>query len=826
MKKIFFLLLLIPNVVSAQYLISGKVSDQNGQALPGVTVRLTPGFLLTATDENGLYKINAVSDGSYVLQFSSMGYATDEMRVKVQGADVSLNITMKESSTELEMYTVNATRASEESGVAHTNVSKEDIAKNNVGIDLPYLVDQTPSVVVTSDAGTGIGYTGIRIRGSDPTRVNVSLNGIPVNDAESQGVWWVNMPDFASSTDNIQIQRGVGTSTNGAGAFGGSMNLQTNVLHELPYAEMNNAFGSFQTRKHTLKAGTGLISGKFTFDMRLSQITSDGFVDRATSNLKSFYTSSAWYGDKTSLRLNIFSGKEKTYQSWNGVPSALLKGDSLGIQDYIFGNGLYADQIQNLYNSDPRTFNLYTYENETDNYRQDHYQLFFNHQLNAYWLINAAGYFTHGEGYYEQYKRDHAFADYGLNDFVVGSDTLTSTNLIRQLWLDNDVYGFIASLHYAKGKLESVLGGGWNKYEGLHFGEIVWMENASNASAGYRWYENIGTKTDGNVYWKTNYRLNEKFSAYADLQLRSIRYQFLGYDRNMNNVTQTVDFLFFNPKAGMNFKLDARQKVYASFGVGNKEPNRDDLTNSTPDSRPLHETLFDYEAGYRFSNAKVNAGLNAYFMQYKNQLVLTGKINDVGAYTRVNIENSYRAGLELDFAWKISRVLHWQANATFSQNKISDYTEYIDNWDTWGQDSVYYAKSDLAFSPNFVSGSEFTFTAWETYRKNDQGKAELRHKVDVSWISKYVGKQFIDNTSDATRALDAYWVNDVRLSYTFVKKKAAEIRLNVLMRNVLNEVYESNAWVYRYYYAGSYRKLDGYFPQAGRNFLVGLDIRF
>ncbi len=804
MKKFLFLCgaLWLSPALFAQYSISGKITDEHGQALIGASVKADGTLRNTTSDREGTYLLRNLTPGNYTLEISFVGYKKETRNVTISDAALTENFTLVYSATQFDEIALQATRISENTGIAVTNVSKKDIDKNNLGVDLPYLLDQTPSVVVSSDAGTGIGYTGIRIRGSDATRINVTVNGIPINDAESQGMFWVNMPDFASSTDNIQVQRGVGSSTHGSGAFGGSINLQTNTVHEKAYGEFSNAFGSFNTRKHTFKAGTGLINNRFTFDARLSALSSDGYIERAASELKSFYTSSAYIGKNNSVRLNIFSGKEHTYQAWGGVPP---------------------DSMQTN-----RRYNPYTYDNETDNYTQTHYQLFYNQQLSRYWMANVALHYTRGLGYYEQYKEDRDFEEYGLTPLVIGSDTVSSTDLIQRRWLDNHFYGGVYSLRYERSGLEAILGGGWHVYEGAHFGEIIWARYASDSDIRKRYYDNDARKSDFNVYGKVNYRFNTRFSAFADLQLRTVAYDFLGFNQYLENVQQQARFTFFNPKAGLSYDWNNTHRVYASFAVGNKEPNRDDFTESSPTTRPTHETLYDTEAGYVYTGNRVVASVNAYYMDYHNQLVLTGKINDVGAFTRINIKDSYRAGLEMQAQWRITRRIHVAANATLSQNKILNFTEYIDNWDTWGQDSVVYSKTDIAFSPSLIAGVEVGFRLFSRTRELVRGeeKAERAQHLDIAWISKYVGEQYIDNTSSRERMLPAYHVGDVRLTYTLARRPGTELRINLLARNVFNEMYSANAWVYRYISAGTFTRDMGYFPQAGTNFLVGVDFRF
>ena len=702
---------------------------------------------------------------------------------------------------ELDEVNVNALRASEKTPMTFTNISKDAIEEQNLGQDLPYLLSTTPSLVTTSDAGAGVGYTGFRVRGSDPTRINVTINGIPLNDSESQGVWWVNMPDFSSSIDNIQIQRGVGSSTNGASAFGATINLKTDGLNSKAYAFTNNTIGSFNTLKNNIEFGTGLINSKFTIDGRLSKISSDGYIDRATSDLKSFYLSAGYYGTDEVLKAIIFSGKERTYQAWNGVPFNYLKDDSL------------------------RTFNSYTYENEVDNYGQTHYQLHYTKQLNNKTNYNIALHYTKGAGYFEQYKSGEAFADYGLIDIMIGDIIISETDLIRRRWLDNDFYGSVFSYNTTYNNIDVTLGGAWNTYEGKHYGEIIWAQYASNGALGHTYYDNDANKVDRNAYAKLQYLLSNNINLYADLQNRFIDYTFIGFDEDGNNVEQSTKFDFFNPKFGFHYQISDNKSAYASFAVANKEPNRNDFVESSPNSRPMHETLYDTELGYKLVGNNFHLGINAYYMIYENQLVLTGQINDVGAYTRTNIDYSERKGIEIEASYHINDKLNWTGNTTFSENKIASFTEYVDNWDTWGQEMILYQNTDISFSPDLIWASTFNY--------------KLRDNFKVQLISKYVGDQYIDNTSSTDRMLDAYIVHIGRFSWDINSNLFSSAKLTFQVNNLLDEKYANNAWVYRFISEGwdptgtdpyvnanneGGYDMAGYFPQAGRNFLIGISL--
>lgn len=699
----------------------------------------------------------------------------------------SLIIVKAQDSTsirQLNEVVVSATRANQKTGMAFTNVYQKDIKKVNLGQDMPFLLNQLPSVVVSSDAGAGVGYTGIRIRGTDPTRINVTLNGIPYNDSESQGTFWVNMPDFASSAQSIQVQRGVGTSTNGAGAFGASININTLGYEQDAFGETNFSVGSFNTLKTNVLASTGLLNGHFVVDARLSKLSSDGYIDRASSDLKSFYVSAGYYGKNNFVRFNAFSGKEKTYQAWEGVPESLLKTN--------------------------RTFNSYTYDNQVDDYQQDHYQLISSFKLSQNWTFNPTLHYTKGRGFYEQFKPEDKYSNYGLPNVVVGTETIKKTDIIRRKWLDNDFYGATYSLDYQSNKKFSAnIGGGWNKYDGDHFGEIIWAKNASTSNIRYRWYESNSIKTDFNIFTKGYYQVSEALNFFADLQYRTVSYDIKGVNDDRANITQQSNYQFFNPKFGVNYQLSKTSSVYASYAVGNKEPSRQDFVDNA--QAPLAETLHDLEIGYRTAGQKLSFDANFYYMNYKNQLVLTGQVNDVGNTIRVNVPESYRAGLELMANWKFAPRWALSANTTFSQNKIKNFTETIVNYDGDANQINSLSKTDISFSPNLIAGGQLSYAP----AKN----------VELAWMTKYVSKQFMDNTSDDNRSLDAFFVNDIRASYSIKSKLVKELTFSLLVNNIFNHLYESNGYTYSYIYDRQVTTENFYYPQAGTNFLLAVKVR-
>ena len=781
-----YCLLFTVNCTFAQFSISGKITDaESGKTLSGTTVILENSTRGTIANSQGFYSLKNLKSGSYVLKISYLGFEKITKTVDLQ-KDETLDFSLQKTTFVADEVVVNATRANANSAMAYTNISKDDIQKQNLGQDIPQLLNFTPSLVTTSDAGAGVGYTGIRIRGTDATRINVTINGIPLNDAESQGVYWVNMPDMASSANSIQIQRGVGTSTNGAGAFGGTVNLSTNEFRKEAYAELNNSFGSFNTWKNTIKVGSGLLKNKFTIDGRLSRVSSDGYVDRASSNLKSFYLSGAYFGKKSFVRLNVFSGKEITYQAWEGVPENLLQTN--------------------------RTFNLYTYENQTDNYRQDHYQLLSSHILSSDWTLNFNLHFTHGEGYYEQFKEADKFSKYGLPNVVNGTTTIKKSDFIRRKWLDNNFYGTTFSFDYqGKDKITANIGGGLNQYDGDHFGEIISVKDAPKVPVGYRWYENNAIKTDFNLYGKINYQLSDKFNAFADLQLRTVNYNMKGIADKLQDISQKSSYIFFNPKLGLTYLMAENTSIYGSFSVGNKEPNRSDFVDNAPKA-PLAENLNDLEAGFKTHKSNVAFSVNGYLMNYKNQLVLTGNVNDVGEAIRINAPESYRMGVEIETGIQLLKTLKINANATFSSNKIKNFTETIVNYDGGANSEIKYAETDISFSPNTIIGSQILYNPLKN--------------LELGFLSKYVGKQYLDNTATENRKLNSYFTNDLRAIYSLRGKILKEVNFSLLVNNIFNTLYESNGYSYSYISEKQTITENFYYPQAGTNFLFGVNLKF
>ncbi|HEY8388821.1 MAG TPA: TonB-dependent receptor plug domain-containing protein [Parasegetibacter sp.] len=785
MKKLFLGLcfVILSHGLHAQS-IKGQVIDQHdGSPVNGATIE-SDQLKIYVANEKGRFQTGMLKPGVYKLKVSSVGFKTLELTVTVPTEP--LVISLERVNLFLQPIEVTALRAGDRSPFAKTNISAKELDKSNLGQDLPFLLNQTPSMVTTSDAGNGVGYSSWRIRGTDGTRINMTINGIPYNDPESHATFLVNLPDFASSVNSLQIQRGVGTSSNGGAAFGASINFSTNEFNADPYAEIASSAGSFNTWKNTVKIGSGLINERFTLDARLSKIYSDGYIDRAFSDLKSFYISGAWLTDNASLRLNVFSGKEKTYQAWNGVPESLLQTDRTFNPSGMDRPG------------DP-------YDNEIDNYQQDHYQLFYNQTLNSRWKFNLAAFLTKGFGYYEQYKAGVEYGDINLPDFIVGSEVVTETDIIRQLQLDNDFYGGVFSLQHKNLKDEITIGGAWYQYKGDHIGKIIWGK--AGIPDDYEWYRNPALKTDINVYSKWQHQLTGRFSSFLDIQYRRVHYEINGFRYNPA-LKANNNYNFVNPKAGLTYTGE-NWSAFVSYALGQKEPNRDDFEVSG--ASPEHEMLHDFELGINGRNEFLKWDVNMYYMRYKNQLVLTGKINDVGAYTRTNIPNSYRMGLELQGSAQLLPWMQLNANLTLSKNRIKDFTAYYDDYDSGNQIEEHFSSTDISFSPAIVGGYELTLTPYKN--------------MELSLPGKYVSRQYMDNTSDKSRSLDAFFVQDARISWNIPQKFAKQLVLTAQVYNLFNTKYEPNGYTFSYIYGGNFTTENYYFPMAGTHFMAGVKLR-
>ena len=696
--------------------------------------------------------------------------------------------TVQGTKQNLDEVIVKGIRAKFSSPISYSNIYKEKLKNKNLGQDLPILLNFLPSVVTTSDAGAGIGYTGIRVRGVSPQSTNITINGIPFNDPESMGTFWVNLPDFTSSIQSLQLQRGVGTSTNGSGAFGASINISTDNISQTPYAEISSSFGSFNTRKNTIKFSTGKINDVFEFSGRFSKIDSDGYVDRAYSDLKSYFIQGTYLKGSTLIKAISFAGHEKTYQSWYGLTMDQLK--------------------------ENRRQNPYTYENEIDNYKQDHYQLHWNEKINNFWSFNLGLNYTYGRGYFEQYREDDNIDTYGgivSSDTNLNGEKTDTTDLIRRRWLDNDFYVFNSSLNFIKNKIDLTISSSYSSYVGDHFGEVIWARTfSSNGKIRDRYYEGLGEKKDLSFFTKLLYSIDEKIEFYSDLQYRNVKYNTSGTTSDLVNMVIDKSYGFFNPKIGLSYKLNPNSLLYVSYARANREPNRTDY-ESNPDIQP--ERLNDIEFGWRLRNKNMSLNLNSYFMLYDEQLVLTGEIDDVGNPKRTNSGSSYRIGLEIENRINISELFSFETNLTLSSNKNKNIFSMVDG-------ALYnYGKTNISFSPSFVGSNAIIYQPSE--------------KISLSLLSKYVGKQYMGNTDQPNSILESYFVNDLNITYSLQPEKIFQsISINFLINNILNKEYISNGYYYTYddtwSVPGQIKTLDGagYYPQATRNFLAGLVFEF
>jgi len=782
MKKItFFLFLFASTLVNAQsFTLKGKVVDANNESLPGATILVKETQQGTSSDFDGVFRIN-LEKGMYTIQVSFIGYKTVSEEISVTQND-EIKFVLVLDSTVLEEVLVAAVRANAAVPVTFSNLSKKEIATRNLGQDIPILLNYMPSVVSSSDAGAGVGYTYMSVRGSNGERINVTVNGIPYNDPESHGTFWVNLSDFASSTENLQLQRGVGTSTNGSGAFGASLNILTDAVSEEAFAEISNSFGSFNTRKHTVKFSTGKINEHIEIAGRLSNIYSDGYVDRAFADLKSYYLQGSYTDENTLIKAVTFGGKEKTYQAWYGLTASELEED--------------------------RKQNPYTYDNETDNYEQNHYQLHWNERLNDQWSTNLAVNYTKGAGYFEQSKKGEDAADFN-NLIVDGSD------VIVRRWLDNDFYVVNFNTNYKTDKLNLISGISYSDYSGDHYGEVIWGSDlAADVNIRDRYYFSDAKKTDFSVFAKATFDITEKLIGYADLQGRFVGYQTQGITSDIAPIDVDANFKFFNPKFGFTYKLNNNSSLYTSFAVANREPNRTDfeIGVTTP------ETLNDYELGWRFNSENVQLTVNGYFMDYKNQLVLTGALNDVGAPIRATSGSSYRMGTEIDADIRISDKISIRPNATFSANKNRDF--FITKDGNTTPQSL--GNTDLSFSPDVIIGNIFTYTPLKN--------------VQLSLLTKYVSEQFMSNFSSEVSTndvLESYFTSDLNVVYRLQSNKIFKsVVFTALVTNLFDAEYVNNGYYYTfdddYSNPGTVTTVDGagYYPQATRNFLIGATFRF
>lgn len=719
------------------------------------------------------------------------------MALTVTGLATAQNSQEQDSTKakKLDEVLVKAVRVDAKSPITHSNLSKEEIAKRNIGQDLPMLLNFLPSVVTSSDAGAGIGYTALRVRGVSSQSTNVTINGIPYTDAESLGAFWVNLGDFSSSIENLQVQRGVGTSTNGSGAFGASINILTDAASQEASGEISNSFGSFNSRKHTVKFSTGLMNEHFEIAGRLSNIASDGYVDRASTDLKSYFLQGTYVDDNTLIKAITFGGSEVTYQSWNGIDEDMLRDD----RTYNTA-GEYEDE----------NGNVQFYDNEVDDYKQDHYQLHWNQRFNNNWSTNIGLNYTYGRGFFEQFKEDEDFATYGLDPLVVDGQPLEETDLIRRRWLDNDFYVLNASVNYKNNEIDVTSGISASHYDGDHFGEVIWARFASQSNIRDRYYDGNALKNDLSVFSKATYKLNDRFQLYGDVQVRNVNYKTSGVNSDLSEFLVDENFTFFNPKAGVTYRYDDTNDLYFSYARANREPNRNDF-ESNPDVKP--EQLNDFELGWRHKKGNFTFNANTYFMLYNEQLVLSGELNDVGAPLRTNSGKSYRLGIELEAVVPVTKQLTLQPNIALSSNKNDETVRSFDG------ELQNLGSTDIAFSPSVVAANAIVYQPIKNFQ--------------VSLLSKFVGDQFMSNTEADASKLDSFFTNDINLVYTIKPKSIFKtVVFTGLVNNIFNEKYESNGYYFTYdddfSNPGTISTVEGngFYPQAGINFLLGATLIF
>jgi iron complex outermembrane recepter protein len=791
------MLLFAATRIFSQYSIHGKVVGEDEIALGGAKVKLVGTRINTATGSDGSFILQNIPPGRYVLNITLDGYEAVYDSLAVQENSIK-NYTLPLHVLMGEEIIVRATRANENTPTTFSVIGREEMEKQNLGRDIPYILGMEPALVYTSDGGSGVGYTGMWIRGSNAQRINVTINGIPFNDAESHDVYWVDIPDITSSLESAQIQRGVGTSSNGGGAFGATLNLETNRIEHKPFGEISSSYGSFNTWKNTVRLGTGIMENGWGFEGRASSITSDGYIDRAASNLKSYFIQGGYFGAKTILKALVFGGKEKTYQAWNGIDKATMETDRT------------FNSCGAIYNADWNIIGFY--KNETDNYQQDHYQLHFSRLISSAWTFNMALHYTYGRGYYENYYSNEYLGDfpiglqyYGHDSTLVGSayqyyyhDTIQYGNMIVQRWLDNHFYGSTFSLLYNTSRLIMTFGGAWNEYyPAKNYGEIIWSQYTGNSAIGDRFYDGSSKKKDLDLYGKFEIRLSTIIHAFVDLQTRNIYYHAEGTDKGNIPIHIDKNYFFFNPKAGFTCNVSSLGTLYASYAIANREPVRTDFLDAPEGIVPEPEHLQDIEAGLRKFSDNYFYTANFYSMLYSNQLALTGEINDVGSPIRANVGRSYRLGIEIDGGGKPLSFLSLRANVAISRNR-TDYKQIEDTL------IVQYNDVSLAFSPTVVSGYEIG--------------VEPFSNIEVVISGKYVSRQFLDLTGSRDKSLDPYFINNLRIDYSINSTLPEKIRLSLQVNNIFNIRYVTNGYVYD--------DMPYFYPQAGLNLLAGLTVRF
>ncbi|MBK8848225.1 MAG: TonB-dependent receptor [Bacteroidetes bacterium] len=790
----------------AQHYLQGTVVDETGAPLPGAIIKLQESFenVQSAADGNFLFKNKKV--GTYTVTVTILGYEPkEEIIIVPSSSKTRIQLQLKSFNTGEVLVTAN--RANEKSGVSYTKLNKKEIEQLNTGVDIPVMLQSLTSMVTTSDAGAGVGYTGMRIRGTDATRINVTLNGVPLNDGESQQLYWVDLPDLATSLQSIQVQRGVGTSVQGAGAFGASVNMFTKSFSEKPAVAINLSGGSFNTFKRNAQFNSGILANHFSFRGSVSKINSDGFVDRAFSNLSSMLLEGNYFSKNYSLRAVLIDGNEKTYQAWNGIPEARFNNDTMAMLEFINRNYLDSADAYNLLNSGS-TYNQFTYKNQTDNYRQTHYQLHNHFSFNSNNFLNLSFFTTTGKGFFEEYKKQELLDAYNIAPVISMQDSILNSDLIRRKWLDNIFYGTVFSfVSTAIKNTEIIAGGGLSNYIGGRFNDVQWLAFNNGTEFPYQYFSDTAKKMDANLFLKLSYTLN-KFSFKTDVQWRNVDYQYTSVSGKKENPI----LHFINPKAAITYNYNSRNTFYASVAVANKEPSRDDFVQSSLKNAPLPENLLDFEAGYNLRLTNLLLKVNGYRMQYKNQLILNGKINDVGEYTRVNIPQSYRQGVEIEFQSNISKKLMFTGNLTLSENKIKVYQDFMDDYDISVQLENVYRNVDIAFSPNAIAFGQLTYTPIKN--------------LSIAITSKYVGRQYLDNTSNSNRSLRPYRQEEFLVNHTINVGEKIKISVFTRCTNLLNAYYASNGYTYSYKAGGAITTENFFFPQAGRHFLFGINFRF
>lgn len=815
MNKVLLSILLVVTTITvhAQSTLSGTIyTTKPKQAVAYAFIRLSDSTMSigTVANENGEFEFKNVKQGIYIIEIEHVEFRSLTSTWEVKGQSLTKDFKLTREFEYLDAAIINGVRATNTSPVTATNLNQTEIQQADQQKDFPFLLNLTPSTVISSQAGNGVGYTGVRVRGIDPTRVNVTINGIPLNDAESQGVYWVNLPDLASSSESVQIQRGIGSSTNGGAAFGASVNIRTNDLSKTKQSRVVLGTGSFGTNRISLVHNSGRLKNNWGYQVRGSLIESQGFIDRASSDLKSANVIVAKYWEKSSLKANVLFGSERTYQAWYGIPEPKFEGNLAETNRYINQLGISGSDLDNLTRSNSKTYNIYTFENEVDNYNQNHYQLFYDYEINSKWKLNSAGYITTGNGYYEQYKADETLIDYGLSNVVMGTDTFDQADIIRRRWLDNTLIGVISNANYKSSNLTATIGVGYSNYSGRHFGEVISTEFTGYEDLNKVYYDNNSVKNEFNSYAKASYKLG-KWIPYIDVQYRQIDYSFEGLDNNLEFGNQNVNYKFVNPKLGVTYN-HKKTKLYAMFSQGNREPVRDDFRNNKPTDWPEHESLNNLELGYRYAKGRKQIGLTMYHMDYTNQLVLTGAVNDVGEAIRTNVASSYRQGLEFEFQYPLSKDLQIGGNATFAQNKIESFTEYVGEWDgNYDIIEINHKNTDISFAPNAIAMAILSY------------KVSKAVQIDVT--NKYVGKQFLDNTQSDERRLKAYNNIDFAIRYQVQNVNGLTgVQVGLFVNNILNDFYTPDGYTFSGFIGGERQDFNYVYPMAGRNVMLKASI--